>query len=106
MASATATVSLAALSVGVGAGDTVDFTTAKRVVTMVLVPTGTVTGGQVAMEASHDGTNWVTHQVMTPLDGSNSACNSTNGAYRYWRSSITSAITGGGSVTTTFMEAG
>lgn len=105
MASADLTMSLNAAS-SVGAGTTIDFLTAKRVVTMVLIPAGVITGGQVLMEASHDGTNWVTHQVITPAEGVNSACKSIDGAYRYWRSNIVSAVTGGGSVTTTFMEAG
>lgn len=89
-----------------GAGNAVDFLTAKRVVSMVVVPSGTVTGGQVAMEASHDGTNWVVVQVVDPLQGVNRSSHVIDGAYRYWRSNLTAAITGGGSVTTTFMEAG
>ncbi len=105
MASTDPLVSLNGVSVP-GAGTPVDFLTAKRIVTMVSVPTGKVTGGQVAMEASHDNTNWVVIRVLEPLEGVNQALHLTDGAYRYWRSSVTAAITGGGSVTTTFMEAG
>lgn len=106
MASAVVSTSHAALSTDVGAGSAVDFLTAKLNVSMVIVTTGIITGGLVAMEASQDGLNWVSHTVIEPMTGMNHGCDNRNGAYRYWRSSILTAITGGGSVATTFMEAG
>ena len=41
------------------AGAVADFSTAKRNVSMVMVVNGEVSGGQVAVQASHDNVNWV-----------------------------------------------
>lgn len=90
----------------VGAGTTIDFTVAKLNVSMVIIPTGVVTGGLVAMEASQDGTNWVSHTVIEPMQDVNHGCDNRYGAYRYWRANILAEIVGGGSVSATFMEAG
>ena len=89
-----------------GAGTTVDFTTAKRNVSAIMQVTGTVTGGVVAIEASHDGAVWAKIHVMGPTTGFNQAFDNKFGAYRYWRSRVLTEITGGGDVSTTFMEAG
>jgi hypothetical protein len=105
MASTTADLSLFDVT-AVGPGTVVDYLTAQRDVSMVMVVTGTVTGGLVAMEASQDNTNWVTMYVFGPRTGRNDFHSSVKGAFRYWRTNVTSAITGGGSVTTTFMESG
>ncbi len=86
-------------------GVTIDFLTAKANVAMVLVSTGTIDGGLVVMESSQDGTNWVQHRVIEPVSGYNQGCESVGGAYRFWRASILRGISGGGSVTATFMEA-
>lgn len=86
-------------------GATVDFADARGRVTMVVIPSGTVTAGLVAMEASQDGTNWVTLAVVDPTFGVNQFHSNTAGAFRYWRGSIVSAITGGGNVSATLMEA-
>lgn len=104
MASIVASTSLTDAT-SVGAGTTVDFTTAKQNVSMAIVVSGTVTGGLVAMEVSQNGTDWISHTAIEPGSGSNHGCDNRHGAYRYWRARILSAITGGGSVTVTFMEA-
>lgn len=95
------------VSATTGNGLTVDFTTAKSQVAAVVVPSGTITGGTVAVQASHDGVSWVhmvaLHVALYP--GVISSDFST-GAYRYWRAAILQDITGGGSVSATFMEAG
>lgn len=105
MASATASASLTNATTGDGV--TVDFTTAKRNVSVVMIPTGTITDGTVAIEVSHDGTNWAQALVMhIALRPGTHAHDFSQGAYRYWRASVVRDITGGGSVTATFMEAG
>jgi hypothetical protein len=88
-----------------GAGTTVDFTDAKSKVTMVLVPSGAITAGVIAMEASQDGTNWVTVHIFDPVIAANQFYSIENGAFRYWRANVASTVTGGGSVTATVMEA-
>ena len=88
-----------------GAGTTVDFTTAVARVSMVVIVTGEVTDGVVAMEASQDGTNWVKVEGVAPSTGFNQYAQPARGAFRYWRAHILADITGGGSVTATFMEA-
>ena len=107
MASATATASLTSAT-DVADGATVDFTTAKAQVTAVMVMSGTITGGAVVVQASHDGVAWVHVVALHPALHELGACSHdfSGGAYRYWRSNVYSAITGGGSVTVTFAEAG
>ena len=97
--------SLAAVSAA-GPGTTIDFTVAKANVTAMVVVIGTVTGGTVAMEASHDGVNWVYYGSVNPRTGVNQPLVTNVGAFRYWRANILVAIVGGGSVSATFMEAG
>lgn len=89
-----------------GPGATVDFSTPKRNVSQVIVVSGPITGGLVALEASQDGLNWVSHTVVDVSQGINLAVDNRYGAYRYWRSNAITQVTGGGNVTTTFMEAG
>lgn len=90
----------------VGPGSTVDFTTAVKNASMILSSAGTVTGGLVAVEVSHDGTVWAEFSSLLPRTGENRALSFSQGAYRYWRANILAAITGGGTVTATFAEAG
>lgn len=105
MASADSLASLTNATTGVGT--TVDFTTAKRNVSVVVLPGGGITGGTVAVEVSHDGINWVQALVMhIALRPGNHSHDFSHGAYRYWRAAVLADITGGGSVTATFMEAG
>ena len=102
MASTTAQTSVSRLTTG--AGDSVDFLTAKSRVSAVVAPTGTITGGVVAIEVSHDGTTWVKQHVLPAVQDFPQSYDLPNGAYRYWRGNVLSPITGGGDVTVTFME--
>lgn len=86
-------------------GTTVDFTTAKSRVSAVLVRSGTITAGLVQVQASHDSTNWVVVHTFDPGIAGNLFWNATSGAFRYWRGSIPRTISGGGTVSVTFMEA-
>lgn len=90
----------------VGPGATVDFATCVAHVSMVLVSNGKIDSGVVAVEASHDGTNWLKMEIHTPQTGFNQGYHGSVSAFRYWRSNILVEIAGGGSVTATFMEAG
>lgn len=103
MASTSATVSLNGAS-AVGAGSSADFSRAVARVTMVVIPTGAVTGGVVELEASQDNTNWVGMHITTPVQGDNVAVTATWAAFRYWRARISTAISGGGTVKATLME--
>ena len=100
-----ASASLSAVKVA-GPGATVDFDLPKRNVSQVIIVSGLITGGLVAMEASQDGVNWISHTVVDVSQGINLAVDNRYGAYRYWRSNVIAEITGGGRVSTTFMEAG
>lgn len=103
MASTTASASLA-LASGVASGATVDFTTAKKNVTAVIVPSKSLVDGVVTIEASQDGTNWVVMRVV-PLEGrENYAVHEQGVAFRYWRASVVRALSDG-TVRVTFMEA-
>ncbi len=87
-----------------GAGTTIDFLDAKAKVSMVVIPSGAVTEGIIAMEASQDNANWVTVYIFD-MGASGVQFHSTaNGAFRYWRGNVLRAVTGGGSVTATLME--
>jgi len=103
VASTTAVTSLDAKASG--SGVTVDFTAAKRNVTMVFAPSVSTTGGVVGVEASHDGVVWVPMASFAAESGRVRSYDNTVGAYRYWRAVVVDAIRGGGSVTATFMEA-
>lgn len=103
MASTAASTSL---SVGgaVANGATVDFTTARKIVTAVIVPSATLPEGTVAIEASQDNTNWVTVRVVDVTGRENYAVHVQGVAFRYWRASVVRALSGG-TVRVTFMEA-
>lgn len=103
MASTAASTSLSAVGT-VGSGTTVDFTTAKKNVTAVIVPSKSLTDGVVTIEASQDNTNWVVMRVV-PLEGrGNCAVHEQGVAFRYWRASVVRALSDG-TVRVTFMEA-
>lgn len=104
MASTTAQVSLSAVSTGTG--DTVDFTTAKSIVTAVVAPSKGGLGGIVGIEASQDSTTWVPMGSLEPDRGMARSMEFRGVAYRYWRARVLSDVTGGGTVSATFMEAG
>lgn len=105
MASAVASALLTSVTTGIGS--TIDFLTAKRNVSVMMIPSGTITGGAVAIEVSHDGTNWASMLVMhIALRPGVHSHDFSHGAYRYWRANVLADITGGGSVTATLMEAG
>lgn len=103
MASTAAMVTLTGAT-SVGAGTSADFGRAVARVTMVVIPTGTVTAGVVELEASQDNTNWVGMHITTPVQGDNVAVTATWAAFRYWRGRISTAIAGGGTVKVTLME--
>lgn len=104
MASTTAQTSVDAKSTS-GPGVTIDFSAAKSNVTAVLAVTGTVTLGLVQVEASQDGTNWVTVHAFDGSTGVNRYRSFSGGAFRYWRGNVARTVAGGGTVTLTFMEA-
>lgn len=104
MASTTAQVSLNAATTGNGL--TIDFTTAKAVVTCVVSPSKGGLSGVVAVEASQDSAVWVAMGSLS-VDKANPRAMSFSGvAYRYWRASVYADVAGSGAVTATFMEAG
>lgn len=102
MASTDAQVSLNDVGAA-GAGTTVDFTTAKRNVTMVIIPSASLTAGVVLMEASQDSTNWVVLRTVDVTARGNYSVTSSGGAFRYWRANVARTL-GGGTVDVTFME--
>lgn len=103
MASTDARVSLNGVSAA-GAGTTIDFTTAKKNVTAVLVPSGEIASGVVLVEASQDDLNWVAVRTVEMTGRSNFAVHSQGVAFRYWRANIVRTV-GGGTLRATFMEA-
>lgn len=103
MASTAASTSLST-GASVGAGNTVDFTMAKKNVTAVIVPSRAMTDGVVAIEASQDNTNWVVVRVVALEGRGNYAVHEQGVAFRYWRASVVRALPDG-TVRVTFMEA-
>lgn len=90
----------------VGNGTTVDFTNAKRNVTLFALVNGTVTSGVVDLQASQDGTNWVRLASTGNLaTGVNQYLTLNGGAFRYFRGVVSEALVGGGTVTATLMYA-
>ena len=87
-----------------GAGTTIDFVDARSRVSIVVTQSGLITEGLVAMEASHDGTNWVVIAVLDVGFPGNQFYSATNGAFRFWRANVVRNVTGG-TVTATLMEA-
>lgn len=105
MASTTPVTSADAV-VTTGAKSTVDFTSAKGRVSAIVSLSGTVSGGSVGIEASHDGAIWVKLASFVLIEPRTWSWDLRSGAYRYFRANILGAIKGGGTVTVTFMEAG
>jgi len=101
--STTASSTLTAVT-SVSNGTTVDFGSARTDVSLFVMPNGTVTSGLVALQASQDGTNWVTIATSAMLTtGVNQSLSLTGGAYRWFRGTVTEAVVGGGTVTATLM---
>lgn len=93
-------------AVTTGTGVTVDFTNAKSNVTMMVRVNGVATGGVVAFQGSHDGTNWVTLASSGAFaTGVNQYLSLTGGAFRWFRGLITENVAGGGNITATLMFA-
>lgn len=103
MASTSAQTSLSAVS-NAGAGTAVDFSTAKKNVTMVVVPSASLVSGVVHLEASQDNTNWVVLRTVDVTGRSNYSVHVTGAAFRYWRANLVRSVSSG-TVTATFMEA-
>lgn len=103
MASATPVVS-ADKVIAAGAKTIADFAAAKSRVSAIVSTSGTVDGGSVAIEASHDGAVWVKMATFILVEPRNRSWDLPNGAYRYFRANVLDAVTGGGSVSVTFME--
>lgn len=99
--STTATTTLTAATTGTGT--TVDFGTGANDISMAILVSGTVTGGTVALDVSHDGTNWVMFSSLTPATNTNTKLTASNEVWRYARGRITANITGGATVTCTIM---
>ena len=93
-------------AVTTGTGVTVDFTNAKSNVTMMVRVNGVATGGVVAFQGSHDGTNWVTINSSAAFaTGVNQFLSLTGGAFRWFRGLVTTNVAGGGNITCTIMFA-
>lgn len=97
-----AVTSFAAVS-ATGAGTVADFGAAKSNITMAITASAGVSAGAVALEVSHDSTNWFR---ATPVTQSAPGVTQVNqaGAWRYARGNVTTAITGG-TVSATLMGA-
>lgn len=88
-----------------GSGTVIDFDLARRTLSMMVVPSGTIILGQVRCELSQNGTSWwVAGTTTTILTGAPQAVNVAGVAFRYARAVVAVDITGGGNVTATFME--
>lgn len=102
----TGTASLTAATTGTGTA--VDFGSAKAQISMLVVANGTVTAGVVKLQVSHNGTDFADFIPVVNTSAIATGVNhvlSVDGAYRYARAVITTNVTGGGSVTVTFMGA-
>lgn len=101
---ATATTTLSAVTTGTGT--TVDLTTAKNDISMAILVTGTVTAGTIALDTSHDGTNWVMSDEAILASNTNTKLSNSGEAWRYARGRVTANITGGATATCTIMSWG
>lgn len=82
-----------------------DFATAKRDVSAVVIPSATLTDGVVDIEASHDGVSWAKRLTVHASQRSGVVSyDFDRGAYRYWRANVKVPVKGG-TATVTFMEA-
>lgn len=87
-----------------GAGVVADFGSAHQNLTIAVTATGTITGGVVAIEVSQDNTNWF-RTNGSALSAAGVTSTTVTGAWRYARGNVTTAITGGGTVSATLMAA-
>lgn len=88
-----------------GTGTVVDFGCAVSNVSLMIVTNGTILAGVVTLDVSQNGSDWVAQASSTALATSaNQKISATGLAVRYARARISTAITGGGSVTCTLME--
>lgn len=91
---------------GISSGTTIDYGCAKANVTLVIVASAGVSAGVVALEVSHDGTNWYRHTTASTVTAPGvTQVTMTGFAFRHCRGAITTAITGG-TVTCTIMATG
>lgn len=80
----------------VAAGTVADFGSAKANVSMAHTTTAGITAGAVALEVSHDNTNWFRTGTPVTLAASTTGNIAINGnAFRYARAAITTTVTGG-----------
>lgn len=103
MASTLAQTSMAGATAA-GPGSTVDFLTAKKTVTAVIVVSATLSEGVVTIEASQDNLNWIPLRTCPMTDMQSMAVPLSDVAFRYWRANLAVAAVGG-TVRVTFMEA-
>lgn len=88
-----------------GNGTTVDWGSARQNISMFILVNGTVTGGVVDLQVSQDGTNWVKISSSATLGtGVNQQLTLSNAAFQYARGVVSTAVTGGGTVTATLMS--
>lgn len=86
-----------------GAGATVDFGSGKQDITIAVTAGAGVSAGVVALEVSHDSTNWFRTNGAA-LTAPGVTATTVSGAWRYGRGNITTTITGG-TVSATLMAA-
>jgi uncharacterized protein YbjT (DUF2867 family) len=94
-------------AVTTGTGDVADFQAGMANASAVVLVTGTVTSGTVALDVSHDGVVWVQAAISGTLGTGVNAlvANAANQVVRYARARVGTNIGGGGSVTVTLMGA-
>ena len=91
---------------GTANGTTIDYGAAKANITLVVTASAGVSAGVVALEVSHDNTNWYRHTTTVTTSAPGTLQASVTGmAFRYARGVIATAITGG-TVTCTIMGSG
>jgi hypothetical protein len=90
-------------AVSTGNGTSIDFGSAHPSITLAIIAGAGVSAGAVALEVSHDGTNWFRG---TPVTQSAPGVTSStiSGAWRFARGVVSTNITGG-TVTATLMGA-
>lgn len=100
------TIAATSMSAGgaVGSGSVVDFLTAKKSVSCVIVPSATLSEGIVTVDASMDNTNWVVQRTVDVTGRENYAAHFSGMAFRYWRATVVRTVSGG-TIRVIFMEA-
>ena len=92
-----------------GAGRSADFGLPVNDISLAIIVNGTVTGGMVSLDVSHNGVDFILFSdvgdPITTAEG-NQKLTASGESWRYARARITSPITGGGSVTCTVMGGG